>query len=111
MPRIRKSLVTPSEGKALQSAMSGMRRLVGARLDKSDLAGLRSHVRVDARGRTRNLTDDELVDLVAAHILLRPALVATLGGAPSQNPRWQALEAAAAKVSARAYVPAEESTR
>ena len=102
---MRKSLVTRSEAAALQSAMSGMRRLIDAGLGEADLAPLRAAV------RGRDCTDDELRDLVAADVLLRPAIVATLGGAPQSNPRWQALEAAVAKALDLAPAGAGESNQ
>ena len=100
----RKSLVTPSEGKALWSAMDGMRRLAAARLGEADLAPLRAYVRT--HGRDRDLNDDELRDLVAAQALLGPAIVATLGAGLTRNPRWRVLEAAVAKLLAPAPAPA-----
>ena len=105
---MRKTLLTRSEGVALKSAMAGMRRLAGARLGEADFIPLRAYVRT--LGRDRDLTDGELVDLVAGHILLRPAIVATLGAGSgvTRNPRWQALEAAAAKVLTPASALAEE---
>lgn len=105
--RIRKSLVTPSERKALRSAMSGMRRLVAARLGEADLARLRAHVRTG----NRELSDVELRDLVAGHILLRRPILDIVGEGLACNPRWHALEVAAAKALDLAPAGAGESNR